>query len=60
MVGLPTSVLCAPLRIFDLNLGAIYIESLRPNAFTERDLHLLAAIASTVAYECLDSFVPGK
>jgi transcriptional regulator with PAS, ATPase and Fis domain len=55
MTAVPTSLLCAPLSIFDLDLGAIYLESLRPNAFTERDLHLLAAIASTVALKLEDT-----
>jgi transcriptional regulator with GAF, ATPase, and Fis domain len=55
MTAAPTSLLCAPLGIFDLNLGAVYLESLRPNAFTARDLHLLAAIASTVALKLEDT-----
>jgi formate hydrogenlyase transcriptional activator len=45
----PVSVLCAPLRVFDSDFGAIYLENARPNAFKTRDLQLLATIAAHAA-----------
>jgi transcriptional regulator with GAF, ATPase, and Fis domain len=45
----PVSVLCAPLRVFDSDFGAIYLDNPRPNAFHTRDLQLLATIAAHAA-----------
>src|SRR5580765_214629 len=44
-----TSLLCAPLRVFDSVLGVIYLESSKPAAFTRNHLHLIIAISSITA-----------
>jgi sigma-B regulation protein RsbU (phosphoserine phosphatase) len=44
------SIMCAPLRVKEILLGAIYVDnSLQAGIFTEDDLDLLAAIASSAA-----------
>lgn len=43
------SILCAPLRVFDSNLGVIYLDSPEAAAFEMNHLHLLIAIASIAA-----------
>jgi sigma-B regulation protein RsbU (phosphoserine phosphatase) len=44
------SIMCAPLRVKQVLLGAIYVDnSLQAGIFTEDDLDLLAAIASSAA-----------
>ena len=39
------SILCVPMRVFDMNYGVIYLHSPEPEAFTMEELHLLIAIA---------------
>jgi DNA-binding NtrC family response regulator len=43
------SLVCAPLRVFDSDLGAICLQGSKPNGFSGRDLRLLAAIAADAA-----------
>jgi len=49
MLGL-RSILCAPLRVQDKIIGAIYVDNrLQAGIFTQEDLDLLSAIASSAA-----------
>jgi Nif-specific regulatory protein len=48
-IGNGTSLLCAPLRVFDTVLGVIYLDSSKPAVFTRSHLHLLIAISSITA-----------
>jgi transcriptional regulator with GAF, ATPase, and Fis domain len=45
----PTSLLCAPLRLFDTDLGLICLVASKPDAFSLHHLRLLIAIASVSA-----------
>ena len=49
LLNVPNSLLCAPLRIRDSDLGVIYFENNAANAFTAHHLHLLVAIAGVAA-----------
>lgn len=45
-----TSVMCAPLKVKETTLGAVYVENrIQAGIFTENDLDLLNAIASSAA-----------
>ena len=49
LIKTPHSIVCAPLRVFESNLGAIYLHSRTAAAFDIKHLHLLVAIASVAA-----------
>jgi len=49
LVHAPRSILCAPLGIFDSDLGLVYLETDRPGAFDERHLENLVAISAFAA-----------
>jgi transcriptional regulator with PAS, ATPase and Fis domain len=49
VVQAPSSLLCAPLRAFDSDLGVLYLQSDARNAFSISELRLLAAIACSAA-----------
>ena len=55
-----TSLLCAPLRVFDSVLGVIYLESSKPGAFSPKHLQLLIAIACATAISLVHTRLIGR
>src|SRR2546426_7852452 len=49
LIKIPHSILFAPLRVFDSDLGVIYLHSGTAAAFDIKHLHLLVAVASVAA-----------